>query len=74
MTSENFARAWKGFSERQPFRPFTLELASGSRIEINHPEAVTFDEELIICKATRGIRSVIECASVVRFIDATGIS
>lgn len=65
---------WKAYCDRKPFQPFTLELESGSRIEINHPEAVTFKEDVIVCKSTRGIRSALECTSVVRFIDATGIS
>jgi hypothetical protein len=29
------------FSRRKPWKPFTLELVSGSRVEVNHPESLT---------------------------------
>jgi hypothetical protein len=72
MTRRNFRLILNAFLQRTPFRPFTLELASGSRMEVNHPEALTLYEQWIVCASTRGTRSVFEYASVVRFIDATG--
>lgn len=72
MTRENFETVFRTFSNRRPFPPFTLELVSGSRIEVNHPEALTLHEELIVYKSTRGVWSVFEYGSVIRFIDSTG--
>ena len=40
MKSDNFAIALKKFGTRARFRPFTVELNSGGRVEIRHPEAL----------------------------------
>jgi hypothetical protein len=41
-------------------------------MEVNHPEALTLQEHWIVSSSSRGVRSVVEYESVVRFIDATG--
>lgn len=74
MTRENFERILRSISGRTPFRPFTLELANGSRIEVNHPEALTIMGEILVCTSTTSLRSAFEIASVVRIIGATGTS
>jgi hypothetical protein len=40
MNARNFERALRGFTHRQPFRPFLVELVSGDRFRIPHPEAL----------------------------------
>ena len=40
MKSDTFEKTLKGFSERVPFRPFTVELINGRQFAINHPEAL----------------------------------
>jgi hypothetical protein len=72
MTPDNFARAYRTFHRRVPFQPYTIELISGARLEVSHPEAVTLYEEMVIVQSSRGPRSVFEYESVVRFIDMTG--
>jgi hypothetical protein len=72
MTRDHFERIWRAFLRRRPFLPFTLELVNGSRLEVNHPESVTLHEEWLVYNSTRGIRSVFEYNSVIRFIDSTG--
>ena len=42
MQSEAFDRALRSFVNRRPFRPFTVELVSGARLAIEHPEALVF--------------------------------
>ena len=68
--------ALRAFSKRQPFQPFTVELVSSSRIEVNHPEVLHRhgDTELLVYRSNSGTHSVFDCASVVRFIDGTGIA
>jgi hypothetical protein len=73
ITRDNFLRLWNAFAKRRPWKPFTLELVSGSRLEVNHPESVTLGPELFIVRATSGVRNYLDYASVVRFIDATGV-
>jgi hypothetical protein len=57
--------------KRRPFLPFSLELLSGSCIEVNHPEALTLHDKYIVFASTRGIKSVFEYGALVRFIDVT---
>lgn len=40
MESESFDRALRAFARRTPFKPFVLELVSGSRFQVDHPEAL----------------------------------
>jgi hypothetical protein len=72
MTRENFENLFRGFSQRKPWRPYTVELINGSRIEINHPEALSQTGEILKCRSTTGLVCYFDCASVVRFLDATG--
>jgi hypothetical protein len=62
------------FPEAKAVPALTLELVSGSRIEVNHPEALTLYDELVMCVSTSTGRSVFEYAGVVRFIEGTGLS
>jgi hypothetical protein len=74
MTRDNFERVWRAFLRKQPFQPFTLELVNGSRLDINHPEVLRQQGDLIVYRSTMGIQSVFECSGVLRFIEATGIT
>jgi hypothetical protein len=40
MKEDTFERSLRAFSERRPFKPFLVELASGSRFTLDHPEAL----------------------------------
>jgi hypothetical protein len=72
MTKENFERVLAAFLKRTPFEPFSLELVNGTRLEVNHPEALELSQTLIVCKSTNPIKSVFEYDAVARFVDATG--
>ena len=73
MTPENFDRLLRLFLAQKPFRPFTLELFGGGRIEVNHPEALhVYPNGILACASTTQIRSFFEAGSVVRFLAVTG--
>ena len=40
MLLENFERILRGFTQRTPFRPFTVELINGRQFAVEHPEAL----------------------------------
>jgi hypothetical protein len=40
MADTNFEGALRAFRRRTPFRPFTVELVSGDRFQVDHPEAL----------------------------------
>jgi hypothetical protein len=74
MTPANFRHVFNALNKRRPWQPFTLELVSGSRIEVNHPEAVTCGTELIAVRSSSGHNSYLEYTSVVRFVSVTGVT
>ena len=40
MTSDHFDRTLRAFQWRTPFTPFIVELLSGDRFQVDHPEAL----------------------------------
>jgi hypothetical protein len=42
MTAETFDRYLRAFTRVKPFRSFTVELVSGDRFSVDHPEALVF--------------------------------
>jgi hypothetical protein len=40
MKEETFERSLRAFTQRRPFKPFLVELASGTQLTIDHPEAL----------------------------------
>jgi hypothetical protein len=40
MTSDHFERTLRAFQRQTPFRPFTVKLVTGSRFQVDHPEAM----------------------------------
>jgi len=42
MEAEAFERSLRAFVRRTPFQPFVVELFSGTRLLIEHPEALIF--------------------------------
>jgi hypothetical protein len=40
MTLENFQKALGALRDRRPFQPFTVELVSGDRFEVDFPTAL----------------------------------
>jgi hypothetical protein len=48
MQAEHFERALRLFTRRKRFKPFTIELVSGDRFAVTHPEAVTLRDDLAL--------------------------
>jgi hypothetical protein len=73
MTQEHFNRVLRLFLAQKPFRPFTLELVSGGRVEVNHRESLEVHANgLLACFSTTRTRSIFEVGSDVRFLSVTG--
>jgi hypothetical protein len=65
MVESNFQQALEAFLRRRPFRPFTVELVSGNRFTVDHPEAL----------AMRGAVAVyIDRDGKYTLFDSTGVS
>ena len=68
MLPENFARTLRAFHRRTPFRPFTAELVSGTRFEVDHPEALIFRGGVAVYLSPEGTPTLFDHESVSRLI------
>ena len=69
MTPRHFAAALGAYTHRQSFKSFFIELASGDRILVTHPEAVTLRGELWAYVSPTERHHVFESESVVQLLD-----
>jgi hypothetical protein len=65
MTKRIFETTLRSYQVRQPFRPFAIELTSGSILTIRHPEAV---------HTYAGAAAFIEPDGAVTIFDAQGVA
>ncbi len=72
MSPENFTAALRAFVRRQPFRPFLVELTSGDRFRIQHPEALTMRGGAAVYVATNGAVKLFDSNSVSQLCDEPG--
>jgi hypothetical protein len=50
----------RAFVHRTPFRPFTVELVSGQRIEVGHPEALVYRNGVAVYFSPEGAISLFD--------------
>jgi hypothetical protein len=48
MVADSFARVLRAFSRRRPFKPFIVELTSGDKLLVEHPEALVFRDKVAV--------------------------
>jgi hypothetical protein len=72
MTFKNFSRTLRAFCRRQPFRPFLVEMVSGTVILVTHPEAIVLRGTLFVFTSPDDKRRVFESASVCELYDQPG--
>jgi hypothetical protein len=68
MELEAFSRSLRAFVRRMPFQPFTVELTSGSRFQVLHPEALAFNGGLGVYISPDGTPSLFDHESVSQLI------
>jgi hypothetical protein len=68
MTSDHFDRTLRAFQRRTPFRSFTVELMSGDRFQVDHPEALVVRDGAAVFIARRGVPTLFDHESVSQFI------
>jgi hypothetical protein len=64
MTSEHFDRTLRAFQRRPPFRPFTVELVSGTRFQVDHSEALVLHDGVAVFVAAGGVPILFDHESV----------
>ncbi len=68
MESESFDRSLRTFCRRVPFRPFTVELLSGTRFQVEHPEALAVNGGTAVYITPDGTPSLFDHHSVSQLI------
>jgi hypothetical protein len=70
MTSDNFQKVLRAMIRRRPFKPFTVELNTGVRIEIDHPEATVIREGVAVFIGPGFMPAYFDHDSVTQIIDS----
>jgi hypothetical protein len=70
MTVEHFDEAFSALLSRQPFKPFTIELNTGQRYEIDDPNATAFKDGAGVFLAPGGIPVFFDHESVNQIINS----
>jgi hypothetical protein len=55
MTTDNFDRSLRAFQRRSPFKAFTVELVSGHRFQVDHPEVLVLRDGVAVFVAKGGV-------------------
>jgi hypothetical protein len=64
MTADHFDRSLRSFQRRKPFRAFTVELVSGDRFQVDHPEALIVRVGVAVFVAQGGVPTLFDHESV----------
>jgi hypothetical protein len=69
MTPQNFQIALRAFTRRSPFRPFVVELVSGDRFRVGHPEDLTLRGRVAMYVAPNKAGKLFDSESVCQLCD-----
>jgi hypothetical protein len=69
MTSEHFDQLLVALHERQPFRPFTVELVGGNQFEVDHPHAMVIRDGVAVYLKPGGAPVWFDHDSVTQIVD-----
>jgi hypothetical protein len=72
MIAESFDRSLRALARRSPFQPFAVELMSGGRIEVDHPEALVFRAGVAVYISPEGVPTLFDHHCVSRLIGEPG--
>ena len=70
MQTDTFESSLRGFSNRTPFKPFSVELVSGGRFTVDHPEALVFRAGLAVFIDPQGVPTLFDHEGVSRLVGA----
>jgi len=72
MTAKSFERIVSAFQKRAPFRSYLVELSTGSRVVVDHPEALVFRGGVAVYLSAAGVPVLFDHDAVTQVTDATG--
>lgn len=68
MQADHFERALRAFQRRVPFQAFQVELISGMRFQVDHPEALVLRGGLAVFVTADGTPWIFDHEGVNQFI------
>ena len=68
MDRDTFDSTIRTFKHRTPFRPFTVSLMNGERLEIDHPEALVVREGVGLFVGPGGVPAVFDYEGVAQVV------
>jgi hypothetical protein len=74
VTPVNFQIALNAFCNRRPFRPFVVELVSGDRFRVRHPEALVLRGTLAVYNAPNQAIRLFDSESVCQLGDESALT
>lgn len=69
MTDANFKKSLLAFVRRRPFKPFKVELISGDRLTVEHPEALAQGGAVAVYINPDGDIKLFDSTSVTQLAD-----
>ena len=64
MDRDTFDGTIRAFKHRTPFRPFTVAMVNGDRLEVDHPDALAVRDGVALFAAPGGVPVVFDHESV----------
>ena len=68
MDRETFDTTIQTFKHRTPFRPFTVAMVNGDRLEVDHPDALAVRDGVALFAAPGGVPHVFDYDGVTQVI------
>ena len=68
MDRDTFDSTIRAFKHRMPFRPFTVSLVNGERLEIDHPDAVAVRDGVALFAGPGGVPAVFDHEGVAQVV------
>ena len=68
MQQDHFDEALKAFKHRSPYRPFTIALVNGDRLEVDHPDALVVRGGVAVYLSPGGVPVILDYEGVSQFI------
>ena len=74
MTAEDFQTTIRAFQRRAPFRPYIVELVSGDRVRVDHPEALVIRGGVGVFVAASGAPTIFDHEGVSQILAGSAES
>ena len=74
MSTERFQTTIRAFQRRTPFKPYVVEVVSGQRIQVEHPEALVVRAGVGVFVDVSGAPTVFDHEGVIRISDESVVA